>query len=215
MSAVALPIMDKDYLKIISQIRLTSIEESKMQKIRKAQDFCQELSDKDISYSWCIKHPEVLGCDESKKYYQRYHAYLGDDYSVCKHLFLQERKGQKRKFLVIVDDEKSVDLKDLKEKIGSSKLEFAPKEELCKSLNTIPGNVSLFHIQFDKEKKVELILDQELFEKQLLAFHPLYNGMSLFLTPASATKYLDTIDRTATIMDIPSKEKEYMLVKSL
>lgn len=168
---------------------------------------------KDIPYAWCIKHPEVIGCSESRSYYQRYQEYLGDDYSICKHLLVHERKGEKRTFLIIVDDEKSVDLKSLREQLQCSKLEFVSSEELDELLHTVPGNVSLFHMKFDVEHKVSLVIDSELIDKSLLAFHPLYNGMSLFLTPDSAMKYLDSIDRTAIITDVPSKEKERVLEK--
>ena len=34
---------------------------------------------------------------------------LGDDYAVGKHLLVQERKGEKKKYLVITDSSKQVD----------------------------------------------------------------------------------------------------------
>lgn len=187
--------------------------QQKIKKVKIGQNFCQELESKGISYSWCIRHPEVLGCDESRGYYQRYQEYLGDDYSICKHLLVHERKGQKRAFLIIVDDEKSVDLRELKEQLECSKLEFVSSEEMQEVLHTVPGNVSLFHMKFDTNHKVNLIIDKELLDKSLLAFHPLYNGMSLFLTPNSAMEYLDSIDRIATIIDIPTKKQERVLEK--
>lgn len=214
MSLVTLSIKTEDYWRLFNKIHLcTSNEQKKIKQIKIGQNFCQELEAKGISYSWCIKHPEVLGCNQSRKYYQRYQEYLGSDYSICKHLVVHERKGQKRVFLIIVDDEKSVDLKELKEQIGCSKLEFVSNSELDDLLHTVPGNVSLFHMKFDIECKVNLIMDKELLEKSLVAFHPLYNGMSLFLTPDNALKYLNAIHRVATIMDIPSKNKEYVLEK--
>lgn len=187
--------------------------EQKLGKIKVGQDFCQELTEMGISYLWCIKHQEVLGCSESRTYYQRYQEYLGSDYAIGKHLLVHERKGEKRTFLIIVEDEKSVDLKELKEQLRCSKLEFCSEEELMELLHTIPGNVSLFHLKYDVENKISLIMDQELLEKRLIAFHPLYNGMSLFITPDELAKYLEVTKRTATIMDIPSKNREWVLEK--
>lgn len=191
----------------------TSEVQQKVKRIKIGQDFCQELESKGIPYSWCIKHPEVIGCSESRDYYQRYQEYLGNDYSICKHLLVHERKGEKKTFLIIVDDEKSVDLKKLKEEIGCGKLEFVSSEEMQQVLHTVPGNVSLFHMKFDTEHKVSLMIDRDLLHKSLLAFHPLYNGMSLFLAPDDAMKYLETIDRAATIIDIPSRIQEKVLEK--
>lgn len=187
--------------------------QQKFTKIKIGQDFCQELDSKGILYLWCIRHPEVIGCSESRSYYQRYQEYLGNDYSICKHLVVHERKGKKRTFLIVVDDEKSVDLKSLKEELECSKLEFVNSSELNDLLHTVTGNVSLFHLKFDINHKVNIIVDRELLDKSLLAFHPLYNGMSLFLTPDSTLQYLKTIDRTATIIDVPSKNQERVLEK--
>ncbi len=205
--------MTNEYLSLISKTKLYPMEfQEKIKKIKVGQDFCHELDESGISYSWCIRHPEVVGCSESRNYYQRYQEYLGSDYSICKHLVVHERKGLKRNFLIIVDDEKSVDLKALKEQLDCSKLEFVDSDALCDLLSTVPGNVSLFNIKFDTDNRVNLIIDSELLDKSLLAFHPLYNGMSLFLTPNDAFKFLDTIDRCATVIDVPSK-KEYVLEK--
>ena len=216
MIAVSIPVRQSDYSRLFSKVHLCSTEmDQKIKKIKIGKDFCQELESKGISYSWCIKHPEVLGCSQSREYYQRYQEYLGSDYSICKHLLVHERKGEKRTFLIIVDDEKSVDLKELKEQIGCSKLEFVSSEEMDELLHTVPGNVSLFHMKFDINHKVDLIIDRELLDKSLLAFHPLYNGMSLFLTPDSALEYLGTINRTGTIMEVPSKKQERVLEKAM
>lgn len=171
------------------------------------------MIEKEISYAWCIKHKEVLGCCESRSYYQRYQEYLGNDYAIGKHLLVHERKGEKRTFLIIVEDEKQVDLKGVREQLDCGKLEFCSEENLRDLLHTIPGNVSLFHLKYDIDSRVSLIIDRQLLDKSLIAFHPLYNGMSLFLTPRETLKYLEIIKRTATIMDVPSKNKELILEK--
>lgn len=213
MSAVRIPIQKTDYLRLFSKVKLSREMQTKMEKVQIGQDFCRELEERKIPYAWCIKHPEVLGCSESRDYYQRYQDYLGKDYSICKHLLVHERKGEKRTFFIIVDDSKTVDLIQLKEEIGCSKLEFVSSEEMKELLHTVPGNVSLFNMQFDSDDKVNLIIDRELLDKSLLAFHPLYNGMSLFLTPDSAMKYLETIDKSASFMEIPDKKIEHVLEK--
>lgn len=112
-----------------------------------------------------------------------------------------------------MEDEKNVDLKKIREQLECGKLEFCSSEELSELLHTIPGNISLFHLKYDTDSRISLIIDKELLDKGLIAFHPLYNGMSLFLTPNDAFKYLEVIGRTATIIDIPSKKSEYVLEK--
>ncbi len=215
MSAVSLPVGTVDYLQLFSTVKLSSRQEmeEKIKKYQLGQQFCEYLKEQEISYAWCIRHPEVCGCEESRDYYKRYQEYLGDDYSICKHLLVHERKGEKRVFLIIVDDSKNVDLQKLKIELKCSKLEFVSMEEMQELLHTVPGNVSLFNMKFDIQRKVNLIIDKELFDKSLLAFHPLYNGMSLFLTPENTIKYLNMIHRQASFLEIPVKKKELLLEK--
>lgn len=213
MSTFGMPLSIDDYKKLFGNVKLLSYDAR--QKFDTGYNFCQELKEKGIEYFTCITHPEVLSCLDSEMYYTKCNDLFGKDYSICKHLFVHERKGLKRHFLVIVDDEKEVDLKKLKEELGSSKLEFCSEDELKQLLNTVPGNVSLFHTKFDKDNNVNLIIDQELLDRELLAFHPLYNGMSLFLTPECALQYLNSINKEAYFYTIPSKNNYSVLEKVL
>lgn len=180
--------------------------DERKRKIIVGRSFCEYLEEHDIHYDYCIKHKEVLGCDESANYYDRYKYFIGDAYCICKNLFLKERKGEKRTFLVIVPMEKQVDLKELKERLGTSKLEFASSEKMQDLLQTTPGNVSIFNLIFDQDKKVNVVLDQDLFDSELLAFHPLYNGMSIFLKEKEIRKFLDFCNRDYLVGEIPERE---------
>ncbi len=105
-----------------------------------------------------------------------------------------------------------MDLKQLREQLGCGKLEFASSEDLEALLRTYPGNVSIFHLLYDEEKRVNLVLDQELLEYPSLAFHPLYNGMSLFLEPKEVLKFLERIEHEVEITEVP-RMMEKCLVK--
>ncbi len=126
---------------------------------------------------------------------------------------MQERKGEKRKFLVIVSDEKQVDLVRLKELYDLKKLEFLKQEDMEQILKTTPGNVSLFSLQNDQEHALEVLIDEDLLQEEQLAFHPLYNGMSLFLNPQEALKFIEAIDHPYQITRIPKKEYVYQKQK--
>lgn len=191
----------------------------KMEKTIRAKSFCEYLGKNGINYDICIRHQEVLGCDESSKYYERFNEYLEPDYVICKNLLVHERKGEKRNFLIITDSKKKINLIGLKESLGAKKLEFVNEEDMKTLLNTEPGNVSLFNIMYDKAEQVNLIIDQDLFSSSSLAFHPLYNGMSIFLKPEECLKFLKVVNRKFCIMPIDAKElndgvKYRQLVKS-
>lgn len=175
-----------------------------MKKIIKGIYMCDYLDNHGISYEWCIKHPEVRGCDESARYYSRYQYLIGDNYCIGKHLLLQERKGEKRVFLFIVPSDKQVDLKEVRERLQTSKLEFVKEDKMEELLYTTPGNVSIFNLIYDSSKKVNLVLDQDLLNTDLVAFHPLYNGMSVFLKPEDMLKFLAVVNRDYNLGDVPS-----------
>ena len=63
-------------------------------------------------------------------------------------------------------------------------------------------------------KEIELIIDEELLEVDYIAFHPLYNGMSIFLPPKECFKFLDSIGRDAKVMSIKTMDQEKVLIKN-
>ncbi len=166
-----------------------------LKEIEKGKTMCEYLSSHGISYEWCIKHKKVSGCFESEVYYKRFSDYIGDDYCIGKNLLVQERKGEKRVFLVIVPSTKKVDLNNLREVLNAKKLEFVKEDKMEEILHTKPGNVSIFNLIYDKENMVNLIIDDDILESNLVAFHPLYNGMSVFLKPSEVLKFLSFCGR--------------------
>ena len=79
----------------------------------------------------------------------------------CKNLFLRDGSG-KRHFLLVAPEHKAVDLKSVKEQIGSSRLSFGSAERLDRCLKLTQGSVSPFGILNDKDCLVELVFDRDL-----------------------------------------------------
>lgn len=157
----------------------------------------------------------VVGCAESKEYYKRFESYIGHEYKICKNLLVRERKGKKRLFLIIVDESKKVDLRKLKEEYLLSKLEFVDEDTMFDLIKTRPGNVSVFNIIDDYQKRINIIIDEELTDS-LLAFHPLCSSLSIFLEFKEIEKFLSIVNREYKIdlipcMEYPNKEKVLVL----
>ncbi len=176
---------------------------------KKAFAFCDSLDRKGIHYEYCIRHKEATGCVD----YSRWHEYLKDDYAVGKHLLVQERKGDKKKYLVVIDSTKQVDFKALKDELNCRKLEFVSPSDMESLINATPFNVSIFNMMYDENKEVEIIIDEDLLAASKVAFHPLYNGMSIFMPLEECFNFLKTIGRSAEVMTIPIKSEEKVLIK--
>lgn len=197
------------YDKLSKSFILSKEESHRIEMTKKAVKFCDTLERKGIQYDYCIRHKEATGCVD----YSRWNDYLGDDYAVGKHLLVQERKGEKKKYLVITDSSKQVDLKALKEELDCRKLEFVSPSDMENLINATPGNVSIFNMMYDENKEIKLIIDEDLLEASEVAFHPLYNGMSIFMPLSECFNFLATIGRSAEVMAIPAKSEEKVLIK--
>ena len=76
-----------------------------------------------------------------------------------KSLFLKDKKNY---YLIILKDDKTANIKQLEEKIGTKHISFAKEEELQNILQVSKGSVTPFGIINDKESKVLLMIDRDL-----------------------------------------------------
>ena len=103
--------------------------------------------------------------------------------TICKNLFLCNR--QKTAFyLLMLPGNKVFKTKDLSHQIGSSRLSFAGAEDMEKYLDITPGSVSVLGLMNDKDKQVQLLVDEEILGDEWLGCHPCINTSSLRIKTA-------------------------------
>lgn len=107
----------------------------------------------------------------------------------CKNLFIRNRKGDEH-FLLIIDENKRVDLRELARQIKSTSLSFASEERLLKFLDLTPGSVTPFGLINDTEKLVTVLIDKDLISCTSICFHPNINSTTIELTFENFVKYL-------------------------
>ena len=115
----------------------------------------------------------------------------------CKNLFLRNAKGNKY-YMIVLEHDKDVDLKNVKDLIGSTRLSFGSAERLLKVLNLTPGAVNPFSLINDKDKLVELYMDEEIFRGEPLNFHPNVNNKMVTIEEKDLLKYLESVDHIPT-----------------
>ena len=120
---------------------------------------------------------------------------------MCKNLFLCNR--QKTKFyLLAMPGDKVFKTKELSSQIGSARLSFGSGEDMEKYLDITPGSVSVMGLMNDSEKKVRLLIDEDVLSNEYFASLPCINTSSLrFLTKELIEKV------------IPAMEHEPVMVK--
>lgn len=107
-----------------------------------------------------------------------------------KNLVLKNKKGRQF-YLVILRDEKTADIKHLAELLGEKRLSFASQEDLARLLQVEPGAVTPFGLLFDKDRQVELIIDEEVDPSLTVGFHPFVNSTTLNIAYGDFLRFLD------------------------
>ena len=121
--------------------------------------------------------------------------------AICKNLFLCNRQATDF-YLLLIPGDKPFKTKYLSAQIGSSRLSFAKPEYMEQYLDITPGSVSVMGLMNDREKKVQLLIDEDVLQDEYFACHPCINTSSLRF-------------RTADLMDkvIPAMGHEPVTVK--
>jgi Ala-tRNA(Pro) deacylase len=129
-----------------------------------------------------VRHPAVFTVEESK-------ALRGDlPGGHTKNLFLKDKKGAL--WLVVALEDRAVDMKDLRRRIGSAQLSFGRPELLKEVLGIDPGSVTPFAVINDTENRVNVVLDAEMMSFQALNFHPLTNTATTSVTPEGLAAFI-------------------------
>lgn len=108
-----------------------------------------------------------------------------------KNLFLRDHK--KNNFLVVLQEDRNVNLKDLSTLMQSGRLSFGSAERLLVNLGVRPGAVTPLSMITGARKGVKLAIDSELFEMKYIYMHPLVNDRTISMTPEELNIYLENL----------------------
>ncbi len=98
--------------------------------------------------------------------------------TICKNLFLCNRQ-ETDFYLLMMPGDKKFKTKELSKQIGASRLSFAKDEYMLKYLDITPGSVSVMGLMNDKERKVKLVMDEEVTKGEYIGCHPCINTSSI------------------------------------
>ncbi len=142
----------------------------------------ETLDQLDVSYKR-YEHPPVYTVEEAKQFWKDIKG------AHSKNLFLRNNKGS-RHYLVILEQSKTVDLKDLSSKLAAGKLSFASERRLSEHLGLETGAVSPFGLINDQKKAVTAVIDRDLKKEEYVNFHPNVNTATVSISYQSFEKFL-------------------------
>ncbi|MER8639227.1 prolyl-tRNA synthetase associated domain-containing protein [Mesorhizobium sp. M0664] len=118
-----------------------------------------------------------------------------------KNLFLKDKKDNF--FLVSVGEEAVVDLKHIHHLIGAAgRVSFGRPEMLMQLLGVVPGAVTVFGLINDTERRIKVVLDEELMSHAVVNAHPLTNEATTSIAAADLVKFVEATGHDAVILKV-------------
>ena len=121
---------------------------------------------------------------------------------ICKNLFLSNR--QKTDFyLLIMPGDKPFKTKELSKQINSSRLSFADEEYMIRFLDVYPGSASVLGLINDRDHRVRLVIDEDVFKEEMFGCHPCVNTSSIrFKTKDLTEKIFPALQITPAVVKL-------------
>ena len=142
-------------------------------------------------------HPAVFTTAESSKL----PPMPGAD---TKNLFLKDEHSDDH-FLVTVSHSKKVDLKALAPVVGVRRLTFGSPEKMQEYLGVTPGSVTLLGVMHDTEKKLEVWIDEEVWNAEEIQCHPLRNTATFVLKHKDMERFFSATEHEVHAVVVPAK----------
>ena len=127
---------------------------------------------------------------------------------ICKNLFLCNRQ-ETDFYLLLMPGDKPFKTKNLSAQIGSARLSFAKPEYMEKYLDITPGSVSVMGLMNDHDKKVQLLIDEDVMKNPYFGCHPCINTSSLkFTTEDLKNKIIPELEHAPLMVNLPNPEAQ-------
>lgn len=118
----------------------------------------------------------------------------------CKCLFLKDKKAGL--WLIVVPEDRRVDLKRLEKTVGAKgRFSFGKPELLRRALGVVPGAVTPFALINDPDRQVRIVIDREVLERDPVNFHPLTNDATTAISPDGLLTFISGCGHEPLIVD--------------
>lgn len=130
------------------------------------------------------------------------------DAKICKNLLLTNRQ-QTVFYLLLIKGDMVFKTKYLSSQINSARLSFANAEQMETLLDVTPGSLTVLSLMKDKEKKVNLLIEENVFKEEYFACHPMVNTATVkFKTEDLKNKILPALNREYTLVNLECPDDE-------
>lgn len=142
-----------------------------------------------------VDHPPALTTEEADSFIE------GIEGVRTKSMFLTNKK-KTAYYLLIMDDQKRLDMDRIKEITGEKRIKMASEDSLMEKMKLPAGVVSIFGLLNNEEKDIHVYFDKEITKEPRMSFHPNVNTKTIFLDTNDIFKFLESIDFNYSIIDV-------------
>ena len=149
----------------------------------------QLLDDWNISYTR-TDHEPLRTVEDSKKVQNQFLSSENGGGHI-KNLYLRDNK--KQNILLVTEQDRQIDLKNVHLKLGVGRISFGSPERLMENLGVRPGAVTPLSMIVGVQMEVRLFIDSDLKNCKQIYVHPLVNDRTLGMTTEGLQKFFNKI----------------------
>ena len=143
-----------------------------------------------------VEHPPAFTTEQADSYIE------GLEGVRTKSMFLTNKK-KTQYYLLIMDDQRPLDMDDFREQVGANRIRMASAESLAEKMQLLPGTVSPFGLLNNDEKDILVYFDQDIVSEEIMTFHPNTNEKTIFIKTQDLFRFLESIDFKYEILSLP------------
>ena len=153
-----------------------------------------KLNELNIKYE-LVEHPPALTTEQADSFIE------GIEGVRTKTMFLTNKKKTEF-YLLIMDDNKRLDMDLFKELVGANRIKMASEKNLYEKMMLPPGVVSPFGLLNNSDRDIKVYFDKEIMSEERMSFHPNTNEKTIFIHTDDLLKFLNNIGYEACIIEI-------------
>ena len=128
------------------------------------------------------------------------------DATICKNLLLCNRQCTDF-YLLMLPGDKPFKTSVLSKQIGSSRLSSAGAEHMEAFLDITPGSLSVMGLMNDTDRRVTLLIDEDVLQGEFIGLHPCINTSSLRIrTSDLMERIIPAMGHEPRIVSLPASE---------
>lgn len=155
----------------------------------------KKLQELGITYD-VVEHPPAFTTEQADSYIE------GLEGVRTKSMFLTNKK-KTQYYLLIMDDQKHLDMEDFKEQVGANRIRMASADSLAEKMQLPAGTVSPFGLLNNDEKDIRVYFDKDIVSEEIMTFHPNTNEKTIFIKTQDLFRFLESIDFNYEILTLP------------